>query len=465
MTNTAVTVIDAPCGAGKSTFAINYLNEAHSKNINDQFDGLPGDRRFIVVAPLLVEADRFTTACPDLRFKNPQPLQGRKLWGLRQLIERGENVATTHALFSMLSTDIYELLKQQNYELIVDEALTCVELFKDLRGPDKRLLFEHQYVIVGERDRLLWNEGRYPDYSDPKLRFADVRSLCLNGNLSAYSRNGADPTVLMWTFPADFIRCFQRVHLLTYLFHGSPMSNYIKSEGVPFDMKTIVNHELVDWAGGNEAQFKARIRPLISIYEGTANNVGKPQLGGPGRPADPLSKSWFKRARPEVLKAIKSSTENFFKKIAQASSKDTSWTTYKDFENRLRGARYGTRPLKDKDERLARDTEGNIVEPGSFISLGTKAVNHFRGKTAIAYLASNHMDPDVVGFFKRRGVIVNENAYALSEIVQLVWRTAIRDFKPISIYVPSQRMRGLLQAWLASDDASELIDQLAEPGL
>ncbi len=34
------------------------------------------------------------------------------------------------------------------------------------------------------------------------------------------------------------------------------------------------------------------------------------------------------------------------------------------------------------------------------------------------------------------------------EMVQWIWRSAIREGNPINIYVPSSRMRSLLQRWL-----------------
>jgi hypothetical protein len=43
---------------------------------------------------------------------------------------------------------------------------------------------------------------------------------------------------------------------------------------------------------------------------------------------------------------------------------------------------------------------------------------------------------------------VDGDMYALSSLIQWVWRSAIRDGKPIILYVPSSRMRGLLIKWL-----------------
>lgn len=44
------------------------------------------------------------------------------------------------------------------------------------------------------------------------------------------------------------------------------------------------------------------------------------------------------------------------------------------------------------------------------------------------------VNPVVKQFFKDRGVIVNEELYALSELLQWVFRSQIRNGKPIDLY-------------------------------
>ena len=51
------------------------------------------------------------------------------------------------------------------------------------------------------------------------------------------------------------------------------------------------------------------------------------------------------------------------------------------------------------------------------------------------------MKPDLKIVF---GMDINEDIYALSEFMQWVFRSAIRDNKPIHIFLPSERMRNLL---------------------
>ena len=43
---------------------------------------------------------------------------------------------------------------------------------------------------------------------------------------------------------------------------------------------------------------------------------------------------------------------------------------------------------------------------------------------------------------------MDQTLYALSEMVQFIWRSRIREGKEIVLYIPSKRMRELLKEWL-----------------
>jgi hypothetical protein len=46
------------------------------------------------------------------------------------------------------------------------------------------------------------------------------------------------------------------------------------------------------------------------------------------------------------------------------------------------------------------------------------------------------------------GLPVDPDQYALSEILQFIWRGSIRDHKEMSVYIGSKRMKRLVQEWL-----------------
>ena len=49
---------------------------------------------------------------------------------------------------------------------------------------------------------------------------------------------------------------------------------------------------------------------------------------------------------------------------------------------------------------------------------------------------------------KKKGVNIDEETWALSELIQWLFRSAIREENEINIYRPAKRIRSLLQEWL-----------------
>jgi hypothetical protein len=432
MTN--VTVIDAIMGAGKTSYIIEYMNRTH---IEGMFHA--PDRRFIYVTPLLDEVERVKESCPDLRFKDPKPIHGRKYYGLQTLIAGRENIATTHELFKLLTQETRDALLAANYTLVIDEVLTCCDLFDGLTKYDQDDLFDTGKVFIdAQTGRLRWNHKNHGSYIG---KFSHVKHLCDNGNLAVYADGPKSKRVLIWQFPTEFLECFNEIYILTYLFQGSPMRSYLEAEGVSLTLKAVSGdrkdgYHLTARDDCNEKQIKANIRKLVTIYEGKGNDIGTPK----GR-EQPLSSSWFKRADAATLKKLRGNTVTFFKNHAKTPAGSNSWTTFKDHRPKLKGAGYSGK--------------------GCWIPLNTKATNVFAHKRSMAYLANRFSLPILRNFFAGRGIDMDDDIYAISEMVQVLWRTAIRNGEPVTVYIPSERMRDLFKLWLEVDSSSQLIEALS----
>ena len=77
------------------------------------------------------------------------------------------------------------------------------------------------------------------------------------------------------------------------------------------------------------------------------------------------------------------------------------------------------------------------------------------------YLANRFSLPVIKSYFEERGIEVSDDAYALSEMVQWIWRSGIRQGDPITVFIPSNRMRHLLKLWLDCDDTTSFIRAVA----
>jgi hypothetical protein len=59
-----------------------------------------------------------------------------------------------------------------------------------------------------------------------------------------------------------------------------------------------------------------------------------------------------------------------------------------------------------------------------------------------------YCNPNIKNYFLDKGIEIDENAFALGQLLQWIWRSAIRMNQPIWIYIPCARMRTLLTDWL-----------------
>ena len=71
----------------------------------------------------------------------------------------------------------------------------------------------------------------------------------------------------------------------------------------------------------------------------------------------------------------------------------------------------------------------------------------------LAYLVDVCPDPTIATWFRKHGAPLDKEQYALSQLIQWIWRSAIRDRNPIWLYIPSKRMRDMLTKWLGSPAA------------
>lgn len=451
-----ITVIDSLMGLGKTTYILNNLRAA-AQNVS----GLTGrpDRKIIVLVPLLSEIERYQLSLPSFAFKepserNPKRLRkighGKKFYDLIRLVEEGENIIATHSLFYKMDRELYAKLQKAGYELIIDEVLETVTIYKGLDPDDLQVMLNEEMVSIDPRSRRLdWNQEKWPTYAGEFLR---IRQLCETGSLVVFR----DKTFI-WEFPSEFLRCFTKATLATYMFDASPFSAYLKNEGFTFNRQTVNGNlqspALVPWedAEFTEAALKARLRELIDIEGGSANDIGR-ELPH----SHPFSSGWLGRQPTAITSKIKASVSWFFKKNG-VKSNCLAWTTIKDHRPALRGEGYTRSRSRDPEKNP------NMVagEAYGFLPWNAQATNDYCEVEAMAYLLNVFYHPTVQAYFEHLGGNVSPDLYALSALLQWVWRSRIRKSQPIKLYIPSERMRDLFTRWLAADSTPDLVKEIA----
>jgi len=392
-------VIDSQMGTGKTSYAI---QEMGSNNKN-----------YIYITPFLTEVKRVKEDIKNKKFYEPLHLGSGKLKHLVDLVKNNKSVISTHALFSTANEELMELLKLNKYTLILDEVMDVIDVV-NLKKDDIDILINEKLISVDDFGKVTWNNPNYAGvFSDIKIMAEHNRLIMANGSL------------MLWLFPIDVFQCFDRVYIMTYMFKGQIMKYYYDLYNIKYEYNSV---KLID----NKYQLikheddRSRFKNLIKILEDEKlNSIGKDKNN--------LSLSWYEKAKESYLEVLKNNIYNFFYNRCKAKSKEVLWTTFLGGKENFRKA------LQSKGYQSKK----------CFAPINSRATNEYRDRKYIAYTVNRFINPYLKNFFIGKGVSVDEDAYALSEMLQFIFRSAIRDGKEIELYIPSFRMRQMLKEWIS----------------
>jgi hypothetical protein len=409
-----VKVIDSMMGTGKTSYAIQTMQEA------------PSSQRFIYVTPFLTEVSRVKEEVTNRRLREPKNKHGfgKKLDSLKRLLKKGADIVTTHALFAIVDEEVSELLMKNKYTLFLDEVMQVVSQIDCIRRDDIPILLGSDRINLDKDGKVNW-------LGDPALnsRYNEVKLYALAGNL--YSLNDI---ALVWNFPAEIFKLFKQVYILTYFFKGQIQRYYFDLHSVPYRYYSVKkesnNYILVRLKDLDED--RSHLKEKIRIYDGKLNEIDKKD--------NSLSKSWFKDGNNgSKIKKLKSNLYNYFRNIQRAKADDILWTTFKGEFNKIKGKGYS---------KIKPDTIHNDKGNSCFVPFTIRATNQYKHKTKLAYCLNRYLNPIEKNFFSQHGVKIDEDSLALSDLLQWLFRSAIREGKTIDLYIPSKRMRNLLIDWL-----------------
>lgn len=398
-----IKVVDEIMGRGKSWASINYINSS------DEYT------KFIVITPYLKEVDRYKNSCRKKKFKAPIAKSGSKLYGLRELIANGENIVSTHALFHRFDKDIIRMIREMNYVLILDEVTDVIQEY-DITKQDWEIL-KKKFINVDEKTGLMEWRKTEEDYEG---KFSEVKKLCELNSLALYGGS-----VIMWLFPIEVFDAFEEVYILTYMFNSQIQRYYYDFHNVPYTNCYVKGNSIENFSFSDTPDHSKRnvnYRKLINICDNEKlNRIGDQDYS--------LSKKWYIEASENgMLRQLSNNIYNYYRHVCESKSSENLWTTFSDYRI----------PLKQK----------GYSHRDCFLEINARATNEKRNRKNLAYTVNRFLNPVIKNFFMSRGIDVQEDDYALSEMVQFVWRSAIRDNKPINVYIPSKRMRSLLRSWI-----------------
>lgn len=403
-------VIDAIMGTGKTTQAIDFMNQQPKKS-------------FMYITPFLSEDQRIIEGTNG-SFVMPKNSGDGKLANLKELLGKGENIASTHQLFKCLDEECKGTILFSEYTLILDECLDVIDRVS-VKPSDLKLLIDKGLIEVGSDNYVKWVAGQ--DYDGV---FEEIKTLANSHQLLCI-----DEKFFIWQYDPEVFKIFKDVYILTYMFKASIMSYYFDLWGIKYEVKSIRSEggetKLVDYYKPD----LTTIKNLIHIYAGNLNTNFQQKDTG-------LSKSWLHYSKnDEGIKQLKRNMKNIFTNVYKTTSEDFMWSTAKGSATKLSSKGFGYVDTVKYPKK----------ENKTFVAFNARGTNQYAHKHYLAYAFNVYLPPEIKKYFDNQSnhtISVSEDLFALSTLIQWIWRSAIRNGEEIFIYLPSSRMRSLLINWL-----------------
>ena len=402
----AIKVCDAIMGTGKSSAAITYFNE-HK------------DEKFIYITPYLNESARIQKSCPALRFIEPsakiEEYNYKKGEHTAALIKMGRNIATTHQAFMRYTQDMLNDIKRMGYTLIIDENVDVLEVV-NFPEDDLQLAIDAGYIKEENGSYKLINttyNGRALKDLFSIMRYRELIRMTDDDNKNLF----------YWALPPDLLTSFKDVIILTYLFEGQSLHHFMSIYNIPYEYIGIERTENGEYRFG---EYPGYTPEYVYHLEDMLHILDTERINEIGDDYYALSMSWFGK-NTEKVEQLKRNIYNCVNNIWGDIPADRKlWGSYSGSTGKIKGKGYSK----------------------SFLAFNAKATNKYRDRDYIAYIANLFMNVNEKKYYQAHGIKVDEDLYALSIMVQWIWRSAIRDGGEVYLYIPSRRMRTLLMNWI-----------------
>jgi hypothetical protein len=400
-----INIIDQPCGTGKTTRMLSSFQKGE---------------KYLVVVPLLSEVQRVVRDA-SVTFTQPETDEhGTKAAHLEALLRAGENIVTTHALYKDLAKLAAAGLLDDHH-IFIDEVLDVVQ---PVPGPTSKS-FQEFYLDKGyvfqRRDGLIIPTNKWDEDFTQVSDTLQSRLYRLARSRSLYRVDGE---FFLWALPEVLLRAGKSMTVLTYLAEGSLMLAYMRRLEIPY------RHER--WPG--DAGFRNSVSELVTVRG--LSSVEDPRKGIRFSFSGQTSATGKEARDKAVSQALKKLRE---RQLRGVDLSQVLLTCAK--ENWYLGG-------DESSGKPAGFSKGSRMFDAVWLPNTTRGTNDFSRATVCIYLYDQYLHPGLARWLGLSSREANDR-YALSELIQWVFRSRVRNGQPITLYLPARRMRELFQAWLS----------------
>ena len=424
--------------ANKVEILDSIMGSNKTNRVLDWIDSNPNER-YLYISPLLSEVDntsRLATNLKHVSFEFPSTDEyDTKTDDLLSKLEVGANISCTHSLYLSMTEKHLDLIEKFEYIVIIDEEVGVIDAFKKYSTDDLAYLNSNGDIEISDEDGMIsWVGAEL----GKKAKYKQFYNLCKAKAVYATKRSD---TMLVTQMPVELFTRAKRVIIMTYMFNGNVLAIFLKLKKDKVVPYTEVKPTQID---------KQEIRELIDLKP-LDRKLLKLSMSVYGY--DKMDKKGFDL----ISNYIRSTGLS-----VGAKAIDTMYTLPKavspvEVKSGKRVAPRGYLTYKtevlDEDGVVVLDGKGKPKTEDNYCWLhsGCRATNKYAYKWYLVHCYDRHPNLSVETYLKEYGCPVDKNVFALSEMLQWIWRSRIRKGECIVLAIPNTRMHNLFLDWLNQD--------------
>jgi hypothetical protein len=404
-------IIDYPCGLGKTTALISVLERRP-------------DLKVLVVVQTLDEVDRIVSSAPVGRLHAPEgpgPNHRTKGEQLAPLVRAGKSIVITHELYERAGTLAYQGAFT-HYKVIIDEvpnAVTTSDLNLDPKS-FKEFYIDPGYCSCREDGLVVMTDRGLEE--EERLKSALNKTLISNISSGRLYYDGNKHFIQ--TLPTSLFTHTDGVIVLTFLSEGSLFLKLLEKLQIDY---TVSKSRQCHQKFQQQASDNLKIHRIASL--------------------DKVSFSFSKQTsylpKSTEVRSVRNALKNLRQRgLAGVDLKNLMITCAKKNWYKRSGIGF------DEAKPGLFSIDSRMFKGAEWLPNTTRGTNDYLHCTHAIYLYEQNVNPILLQWLDTNNAEFR-NAYALTEMVQWLWRSQLRRGKAVDVYMPSRKMREIVERWMS----------------
>ncbi len=429
-----VEVLDVLMGSGKTYASLRHIESMALSN---------KQVKWVFCTEFLSEIATRTVENEEAKhlWRTPENDDGTKLSDFIDLLQEPniQLIAITHALLkqAVRNYEVQQLVSKHGWCLFLDETFDCINPYNGISYA------EFQWHLQEGRLTLDSNAYGRVQWVDDSVQGVDTKELAvcrlLKEQDNVYASVSGKSVSIVTIEPKVMFTMWHRVILSTYQFEGTLMAAY-------FSIKQI------DWKPCTDIEC-SRLATKAEIK----NNITMINKHNPAFRNKSLSASWYEdKATADDFALINKTIRNIGDlNGCKGEAYKLGYTLPKSVLGK-RTDKKKIQPAGYKHTVCLIDAEGQEIDGtvckkrSGNIPCNARASNGYASKVVMVHAFDRHPNVAVCNYLRAMEVSFSKERFAVNELVQWLWRSAIRNGQPIHVAILSKRMRDLFLTWLDS---------------